>query len=78
VHFGFATTNFVIQETWRADVPWRFDVLSKSLTLEPGKAPLPLEPGLGIDVDETEAAKHPFEQEPLMRYWHDDGSVADW
>ena len=78
VHFGFATTNFVIQETWRADVPWRFDVLSKSLTLEPGTAPLPLEPGLGIDVDEKEAAKHPFEQEPLMRYWHDDGSVADW
>jgi hypothetical protein len=29
-------------------------------------------------VDEREAARHPFQQEPLMRYFHDDGSVADW
>jgi galactonate dehydratase len=78
VHFGFATPNFVIQETWRADVPWRFDVLSESLELERGRATLPTRPGLGIEVDEREAAKHPFQQEPLMRYFHADGSVADW
>ena len=78
LHIGFATPNFVIQETWRADVPWRFDVLSDSLELENGRAKLPTKPGLGVEVDEREAAKHPFEQEPLMRYFHDDGAVADW
>lgn len=78
LHVGFSTTNFLIQETWRADVPWRFEVLSESLVLENGRARLPTSPGLGVEVDEREAAKHPFEQEPLMRYFHDDGSVADW
>ena len=78
MHVAFATPNFIIQETWRADVPWRFDVLSKTLPFEGGTAQLPTEPGLGVEVDEHEAAKHPFQQEPLMRYFHDDGSVADW
>ncbi len=75
---GFATPNFVIQETWRADVPWRFDVLSQTLELTNGRATLPTAPGLGVEVDEREAAKHPFHQEPLMRYFHADGAVADW
>jgi galactonate dehydratase len=78
LHLGFATPNFVIQETWRADVPWRFEVLSESLELKDGVAKLPTKPGLGVEVDEREAAKHPFQQEPLMRYFHPDGSVADW
>lgn len=78
LHVGFATPNFVIQETWRADVPWRFDVLSESLELADGLAKLPTAPGLGVEVNEREAAKHPFEQEPLMRYFHADGAVADW
>ncbi len=78
LHVGFSTPNFLIQETWRADVPWRFDVLSESLPMERGRALLPTQPGLGIEVNEAEARKHPFAQEPLMRYFHDDGSVADW
>ncbi len=75
---GFATPNFLIQETWRADVPWRFEVLSESPELVGNVAKLPTRPGLGVEVNEREAAKHPFQQEPLMRYFHDDGSVADW
>ncbi len=75
---GFATPNFIIQETWRADVPWRFDVLTQTLELTNGRATLPTAPGLGVEVDEREAAKHPFHQEPLMRYFHADGAVADW
>jgi len=41
---------------------------------------LPLEtPGLGIEIDESEAAKHPFEQEHLQQMmFHEDGSVAEW
>jgi hypothetical protein len=33
---------------------------------------------VGIEVNEAEAARHPFEQEEILRYWHEDGSVADW
>jgi galactonate dehydratase len=78
LQLGFATPNFVIQETWRADVSWRYDVLSQSLELAGGRAALPTAPGLGVEVDEAEAARYPFRQEPLMRYFHPDGAVADW
>jgi galactonate dehydratase len=78
LHVAFATPNFLIQETWRADVPWRFDVLSRALPFEGRTTQLPTAPGLGIEVDEAAAAKHPFAQEPLMRYFHADGAVADW
>lgn len=78
LHVGFSTPNFLIQETWRADVPWRFEVLSEGLQINPGKALLPSRPGLGIEVDERQAQRHPYKPEPLMRYFHDDGAVADW
>ena len=35
-------------------------------------------PGLGIEVNEAEAAKHPFAPEVTMDVFHRDGSVADW
>jgi galactonate dehydratase len=77
VHFALATPNFLIQEAIRADVPWRDDVVTPPRIVD-GHA-LPYEgPGWGIEVDEAEAARHPFEQEELLRYWHEDGSVADW
>jgi len=38
----------------------------------------PTKPGLGIDVNEKEAAKYPFKPEAEQRYFHPDGSVADW
>ncbi len=78
VQLGFATPNVIIQETFRADVPWRFEILSQSLEIAGGRVRLPTAPGLGIEVDEREAAKHPFRQEPPMRYFNDDGSVTDW
>jgi galactonate dehydratase len=41
---------------------------------------LPLaEPGLGVEIDETEARKHPFQQELFEQsVYHEDGSVAEW
>ena len=53
-------------------------MLSQTLPFEGSDAQLPTEPGLGIHADETEAAKHPFQQEPLDALFHLDGSVADW
>lgn len=78
VHVDLVTPNFLIQEALRADVPWRDDVVCGGLTIENGSVLPPAAPGLGVEIDEREAAKHPFEQERLWRYLHPDGAVADW
>ena len=78
LHFALSTPNFLIQEDMLGDVPWRFDVVRTAMQREAGYW-LPLEtPGLGIEIDEAEAAKHPFEQEVLQRTFYADGSVGDW
>jgi galactonate dehydratase len=33
---------------------------------------------LGIEIDEAEVKKHPFEQEIVLREFYADGSVGDW
>jgi len=35
-------------------------------------------PGWGVEINEAEAAKHPYAPEVRMQWFHDDGSVADW
>jgi galactonate dehydratase len=79
LHFDLATPNFLIQEDMLGDVPWRFDVVKTRLRSENGYW-LPLEdPGLGVEIDEVEAKKHPFQQEVLEQMvFHEDGSVAEW
>jgi galactonate dehydratase len=79
LHFALSTPNFLIQEDMLGDVPWRFDVVETAIERKDGYW-LPLEmPGLGIEVNEREAAKHPFEQEDLQQMvFLDDGSVAEW
>jgi len=78
IHFALCTPNWLIQEAIRADVPWRNEVVMESMPVENGYVLPPTTLGLGVDVNEIEAAKHPFEQEVLMQWWHQDGSVADW
>jgi galactonate dehydratase len=78
IHVGFATPNYLIQEVVRADVPWRNDILTEPLNVTRGTLPPPTKPGLGIDVNEKEAAKYPFQPEVTMDCLHRDGSVADW
>ncbi len=79
LHFDLATPNFLIQEDMAGDVPWRFDVVQTRMKSENGYW-LPLkEPGLGVEINEAEARKHPFEQEILaQRAYNADGSVAEW
>ena len=79
LHFDLATPNFLIQEDMLADVPWRFDAVKTSLRSEQGYWLPTEEPGLGVEVDEKEARKHPFQQEVLEQMvFHPDGSVAEW
>jgi galactonate dehydratase len=63
-----------------ADVPWRWEVVEHSLEAKNGFW-LPNEaPGLGIEVNETAAAKHPFKQEALhaTTIRAHDGAILDW
>ena len=78
LHVGFATPNYLIQEHVRNDVPWRNDIVAQPLILEKGAARTPTAPGLGIEINEKEAARHPFAPEVTMPAFHRDGSVADW
>jgi galactonate dehydratase len=78
VHLGFAISDFLIQEVMRADVPWRDDVVDSPLRIAQGRVERPTRPGIGIEVDEREAARHPYRPEETVRWFHDDASVADW
>jgi galactonate dehydratase len=80
LEFGFSAPSYIICESVHADVPWRQDVVEQSFEVEkagrlvrPGTAP-----GLGIEINEAEVAKHPFAQELPQRHFYADGSVGDW
>ena len=80
LELGFATPSYIICESVHADVPWRTDVVQEGFTVETkGRIVRPSErPGLGIEINEKEVKKHPFQQEVLQRIFHADGSVGDW
>lgn len=78
LHLDMAMPNFLIQEIVQRPVPWRHDVVTPPLRVENGHAHPGSRPGLGLEVNEREAAKHPFKQEKYMQFFHADGAVADW
>jgi galactonate dehydratase len=80
LEFGFATPSYIICEAVHLDVPWRQEVVSEGFTVErAGRIVRPnTRPGLGIEINETEVKKHPFQQELQQRTFHADGSVGDW
>jgi galactonate dehydratase len=80
LELGFATPSYAICESVHLDVPWRSDVVSESFVVEEkGRLVRPgNKPGLGIEINEAEVKKHPFEQEVLQRTFYADGSVGDW
>jgi galactonate dehydratase len=80
LELGFATPSYIICESVHSDVPWRRDVVTESFVVEEkGRLVRPgNKPGLGIDINEAELKKHPFQQEVLQRSFAADGSVTDW
>jgi galactonate dehydratase len=80
LELGFATPSYVICESVHADVPWRTDVVKEGFQVDPKTRTVrpSARPGLGIEIDEAEVKKHPFQQELLQRSFYADGSVGDW
>jgi len=80
LEFGFSQPSYIICETVHADVPWRDDIVTEGFTIEEkGRLVRPNQkPGLGIELNEDEIKKHPFEPELPQRVFHRDGSVGDW
>ncbi|WIY00909.1 D-galactonate dehydratase family protein [Amycolatopsis mongoliensis] len=77
LHVGLATPNFAIQEYMGyPDVVhevFRHDWTYADGHLHPGEAP-----GLGVDVDETLAARFPYEPAYLPVARRRDGTLTDW
>ncbi|HZK82166.1 MAG TPA: galactonate dehydratase [Humisphaera sp.] len=80
IEFGFAVPSYIICETVHGDVPWRADVVKEGFTVEKkGRIVRPnTRPGLGIEINEEQVRKHPFQQETVLRTFYKDGSVGDW
>jgi galactonate dehydratase len=80
LEFGFATPSYIICEAVHSDVPWRNDIVQEGFVVEPkGRIVRPSSrPGLGIEINEREVAKYPFQQELPQRVFYQDGSVGDW
>ena len=66
LQFDVATPNFVIQEEAVGMVPWFEEICSAyPLELENGSWKVPEAPGLGIEIDEVAAARHPHAPEVI-------------
>jgi galactonate dehydratase len=80
LEFGFATPSYIVCESVHGDVPWREDVVREGFVVEAkGRIVRPnARPGLGIEINEAEVKKHPFQQEVLQRSFYADGAVGDW
>ncbi|MCI2419715.1 galactonate dehydratase [Saccharopolyspora sp. K220] len=80
LHFDVSTPNFLIQEEMSGAVSWYDDVVRTPMRRVDGHWQVPTEPGLGVEVDEREAAKHPYQPEvphsgsAVLA----DGTVVDW
>ncbi|MCX7015064.1 MAG: mandelate racemase/muconate lactonizing enzyme family protein [Candidatus Sumerlaeota bacterium] len=59
LHVAMATPNFEILEFRVGDVPWRDTVIKPAIKIENGIMQIPPGPGLGIELIEAEARKHP-------------------
>lgn len=80
LHFAVSTPNHVIQEEMVGAVPWYDDVVQGPIERIGSSWAVPETPGLGVDVDEAECAKHPFAPEVLhtTNAVLEDGTIVDW
>ncbi len=60
--------NFCILEIMYSDVEWRKDVTNEKLEYADGYMTIPDKPGLGIEINEEECEKHPYQVHTLRHY----------
>jgi galactonate dehydratase len=51
-----------------SDVTWRADVTDEKLTYADGYIDIPDRPGIGIEINEEECLKHPYQPHTLRHY----------
>ncbi len=80
LHFAVSTPNHVIQEEMVGAAPWYAEVVDGPIRMVEGCWRVPERPGLGVEVDEAVAARHPFEQEVMhaQNAVLEDGTIVDW
>ena len=77
LHFGLAIHNFGIQEHM-PHTPLTDEVFPHHYTFEAGYMHPGEAPGLGVEIDETLAAKHPYQRAYLPIARQLDGTLTDW
>ena len=60
--------NFHLLETMSSDIPYRKELTTEKIDFENGMMRIPDAPGLGIDINEDELAKHPYQPHNLRHY----------
>ena len=74
LHFDIGTPNFLIQEAFgEFDVPWRNQLVGGWNPLGRGEFSLSDTPGLGLELDESAIAEHPYVERAFPSLWD-----ADW
>jgi galactonate dehydratase len=70
LHFDVSTPNFMIQEAFAEfDVPWRNDLVRGWNPIRQGEFFLSDAPGLGLDIDESAIAAHPYQENAFPSLW---------
>ena len=79
LHVDFSTPNFSIQEiTHRGnDQYWNDLFYGGAINYEKGFALPPDRPGLGVNLDESVAAKRPYQPHTRQQLRFPDGGIAD-
>jgi galactonate dehydratase len=71
-HIHATLPNFLIQECFDDFLaPWSRDIMSGVPQVKNGYIEPPSGPGLGVELDEAEMAKHPYGQDNFMRLFED-------
>lgn len=60
--------NFSILEIMYSDVEWQKDVTNESLEYKDGYITGPDKPGIGIEINEEESGKYPYQPYTLRYY----------
>jgi galactonate dehydratase len=69
-HLHVSIPNFLIQENFDDGVePWTWDVLRGVPRVENGHLRVSDAPGWGVELDEEEAAKHPYHEANFLNFF---------